>query len=75
MIIYVNIDKQTGNITVDTLEYPGDESLIQFNPNTLVNNNNVTSFEVHCNEARYAELAGLEMKMPEPGPEQPPLGE
>jgi len=68
MIIYVNIDKQNGTVSVDTLEYPGDESLIQFNPHTLLNNENSMSFELHCDETRYAELAGLEMRIPDPEP-------
>jgi hypothetical protein len=72
MIIYVNIDKQNGTVSVDTLEYPGDESLIQFNPHTLLNNENSMSFELHCDETRYAELAGLEMRIPDP---EPPIEE
>ena len=68
MIIYVNIDKQNGTVSVDTLEYPGDESLVQFNPSTLLNNENSMSFELHCDESRYAELAGLEMRTPDSEP-------
>jgi hypothetical protein len=72
MIIYVNIDKQNGTVSVDTLEYPGDESLVQFNPSTLINNENSMSFELHCDESRYAELAGLEMRTPD---SEPPIEE
>jgi hypothetical protein len=72
MIIYVNIDKQNGTVSVDTLEYPGDESLVQFNPSTLLNNENSMSFELHCDESRYAELAGLEMRTPD---SEPPIEE
>jgi hypothetical protein len=57
---------------VDTLEYPGDESLIQFNPHTLLNNESSMSFELHCDESKYAELAGLGMKIPE---SEPPIEE
>ena len=69
MIIYVNYDKQTGQVTVDNQDFPGDTDIVTFNPNTLVDNNDALSFEVYFNEGTYTERMGYELKSP-PGIEE-----
>ena len=52
MIIYVNIDKNTGEITVNNDMYP-DTDVVQFNPNTLENTENHTKFEIAFNVSSF----------------------
>ena len=52
MIIYVNIDKNTGEITVNNDMYP-DTDVVQFNPNTLENTENNTKFEIAFNVSSF----------------------
>ena len=52
MIIYVNIDKNTGEITVNNDMYP-DTDVVQFNPNTLENTENNTKFEIAFNTTSF----------------------
>ena len=56
MIIYVNIDKQTGNITVNNSDYPDDSTMLVVNSGTIVDSNNNTSFEIGFKVARFQEL-------------------
>jgi len=70
MIIYVNYDKQTGQVTVDNQDFPGDTDIVAFNPNTLVDNNDTLSFEVYFNEGTYTERMGYELKLEPPGIEE-----
>jgi hypothetical protein len=52
MIIYVNIDKNTGEITVNNDVFP-DTDMVQFNPNTLENTDNYTKFEIAFNVSSF----------------------
>jgi hypothetical protein len=52
MIIYVNIDKHTGEITVNNDSFP-DSDVVQFNPNTLENTENNTKFEIAFNVSSF----------------------
>ena len=52
MIIYVNIDKTTGEITVNNDSFP-DSDVVQFNPNTLENTENHTKFEIAFNVSSF----------------------
>lgn len=52
MIIYVNIDKNTGEITVNNDSFP-DSDVVQFNPNTLENTENNTKFEIAFNVSSF----------------------
>ena len=52
MIIYVNIDKNTGEITVNNDMYP-DTDVVQFNPNTLETTENNTKFEIAFNTTSF----------------------
>jgi len=70
MIIYVNYDKQTGQVTVDNQDFPGDSDIVQFNPNTLVDNNQTLSFEIYFNEGVYTERMGYELKSTPTGIEE-----
>ena len=54
MIIYVNIDKTTGEITVNNDSFP-DSDVVQFNPNTLENTENHTKFEIAFNPSVFIE--------------------
>ena len=54
MIIYVNIDKTTGEITVNNDMYP-DTDVVQFNPNTLETTENNTKFEIAFNPSVFIE--------------------
>jgi len=56
MIIYVNIDKQTGNITVNNDDYPDDLTMLVANSGTIVDNSNNTSFEIAFDVKRFQEL-------------------
>jgi hypothetical protein len=52
MIIYVNIDKTTGNITVNNDRYP-DSEVVQLNQTTLVETENSTTFEIAFNTTSF----------------------
>jgi hypothetical protein len=52
MIIYVNIDKNTGEITVNNDSFP-DSDVVQFNPSTLENTENNTKFEIAFNVSSF----------------------
>ena len=52
MIIYVNIDKNTGEITVNNDMYP-DTDVVQFNPNNLEDTENNTKFEIAFNVSSF----------------------
>jgi hypothetical protein len=56
MIIYVNIDKQTGNITVNNDNYPDDPTMLVVNSGTIVDNSNNTNFEISFEVTRFQEL-------------------
>jgi hypothetical protein len=56
MIIYVNIDKQTGNITVNNNDYPDDPTIFVVNSGTIVDNSNNTNFEISFKTTRWQEL-------------------
>jgi len=55
MIIYVNIDKTTGEITVNNDNYP-DTDVVQFNPNSLENTETNTKFEIAFNVTSFQQL-------------------
>ena len=52
MIIYVNIDKATGEITVNNDIYPNTD-VVQFNPNALEDTNEYTKFEIAFNTTLF----------------------
>lgn len=52
MIIYVNIDKTTGEITVNNDSYP-DTDVVVFNPNTLEDTETSTKFEIAFNVTSF----------------------
>jgi hypothetical protein len=52
MIIYVNIDKTTGEITVNNDMYPNTD-VVQFNPNNLEDTENNTKFEIAFNTTSF----------------------
>lgn len=52
MIIYVNIDKNTGEITVNNDSF-SDSDVVQFNPNTLETTENHTKFEIAFNVSSF----------------------
>lgn len=52
MIIYVNIDKNTGNVTVNNDQYP-DSDVVQLNQTTLVDTENSTTFEIAFNTTSF----------------------
>ena len=54
MIIYVNIDKNTGEIMVNNDMYPNSDVVI-FNPNTLRDTQNNTQFEIAFNTSSFEE--------------------
>jgi hypothetical protein len=55
MIIYVNIDKTTGEITVNNDNYP-DTDVVQLNPNSLENTETNTKFEIAFNVTSFQQL-------------------
>jgi len=57
MIIYVNYNKQTGEISVDQNE-PIIPNTLELNTNTVVDSDNNLSFEISFNEGVYAEQMG-----------------
>jgi hypothetical protein len=52
MIIYVNIDKTTGNIIVNNDRYP-DSDVVQLNQTTLVETESATTFEIAFNTTSF----------------------
>ena len=52
MIIYVNIDKTTGEITVNNDSFP-DSDVVQLNPTTLVETEISTTFEIAFNTTSF----------------------
>jgi len=52
MIIYVNFDKTTGEITVNNDNYP-DTDVVQLNPNSLENTETNTKFEIAFNVTSF----------------------
>lgn len=57
MIIYVNYDKQTGQVTVDQND-PKIPDTLELNINTVVDSSTNLSFEISFNEGVYAEQMG-----------------
>jgi hypothetical protein len=55
MIIYVNIDKTTGEITVNNDSFP-DSDVVQLNPNSLENTETSTKFEIAFNVTSFQSL-------------------
>ena len=56
MIIYVNIDKQTGNIILNNSDYPDNEDMLVVNSGTIVNDDNNTGFEISFDVTRFQEV-------------------
>ena len=52
MIIYVNIDKNTGNVIVNNDQYP-DSDVVQLNQTTLVETETNTTFEIAFNTTSF----------------------
>jgi hypothetical protein len=55
MLIYVNINKTTGEITVNNDNYP-DTDVVQLNPNSLENTETSTKFEIAFNVTSFQSL-------------------
>lgn len=55
MIIYVNINKTTGEITVNNDNFP-DTDVVQFNPNSLEDTSEYTKFEIAFNVTNFQHL-------------------
>jgi hypothetical protein len=55
MIIYVNVNKNTGEVIVNNDLYPG-EDMLAFNPNTLENTNEYTKFEIAFNTTDFEKI-------------------
>ena len=64
MIIYVNIDKNTGEITVNNDMYP-DTDVVQFNPNNLEDTENNTKFEIAFNTTSFEQKFFPNNSLPE----------
>lgn len=56
MIIYVNYNKQTGEISVDNNDYPNDPTMLIVNSGTIVDDNNSLGFEIAFEVTRFQEL-------------------
>jgi len=65
MIIYVNYNKQTGEITVDQ-NYPRVSGCLEFSPNTIVDTEDSVSFEISFVEGIYVDSQGYMLRPPEP---------
>ena len=65
MIIYVNYDKQTGQVTVDNNDYPDDPTMLVVNSGTIVDNNDGLGFEISFEVTRFQELDHPEIDTPE----------
>ena len=57
MIIYVNYDKQTGQISVDQ-DFPRVSGCLEFSPNTIVDTEDGVSFEISFIEGIYVDSQG-----------------
>ena len=55
MIIYVNFDKNTGQITINNDMYP-DTDIVQLNPSSLENTENTMRFEIAFNTSSFEKL-------------------
>ena len=64
MIIYVNIDKNTGEITVNNDMYPNTD-VVQFNPNNLEDTENNTKFEIAFNTTSFEQKFFPNNSLPE----------
>jgi hypothetical protein len=56
MIIYVNYNKQTGQITLDNSDYSGDPEMLIVNSGTIVDNNSGLNFEISFDVTRFQEV-------------------
>lgn len=65
MIIYVNYNKQTGEITVDQ-NYPRVSGCLEFSPNTIVDTEDSVSFEISFVEGIYVDSQGYKICVDEP---------
>ena len=65
MIIYVNYDKQTGQVTVDQ-DFPKVSGCLEFSPNTVVDTNESVSFEISFVEGIYVDSQGYAPKIDAP---------
>ena len=65
MIIYVNYDKQTGQVTVDQ-DFPRVSGCLEFSPNTIVDTNDSVSFEISFVEGIYMDSQGYTLQTPQP---------
>lgn len=54
MIIYINIDKNTDDVTVNNDSFP-DSEILQFDPNTLKVTENNIKFEIAFNTTFFEE--------------------
>lgn len=55
MIIYVNIDKNTGEITVNNDMHP-DTDIVELNQNTIQNSDQLIKFEIAFNTSIFEKL-------------------
>lgn len=75
MIIYVNYNKQTGEITVDQ-NYPRVPGCLEFSPNTIVDTEDSVSFEISFIEGIYMDSQGYAIQPQPPSePAAPGIGE
>lgn len=75
MIIYVNYNKQTGEITVDQ-NYPRVPGCLEFSPNTIVDTEDSVSFEISFIEGIYMHSQGYTIQPQPPSePAAPGIGE
>lgn len=58
MIIYVNFDKNTGQIIVNNDMYP-DTDVVQFTPSSLENTENNIKFEIAFNTSSFEKLHNI----------------
>lgn len=65
MIIYVNYDKQTGQISIDNSDYPDDPTMLVVNSGAIVDNNNGVNFEIAFEVTRFQELDQPEIDISE----------
>ena len=67
MIIYVNIDKQTGQVSINQ-DYPKVDGCLEFSPNTIVDTNDSLSFEISFIEGIYIDSQGYVPRVDTPTP-------
>jgi hypothetical protein len=60
MIIYVSINKDTGEIIVNNDIQP-DTDMVVLNPNTIENSNNVIKFEIAFNTSSFEKYFSKEL--------------